>query len=290
MQGPYREYLLEGERAGARYALAAPRRVPLGAAGMHQGARAGSSLEFKEHRDYQPGDDLRHIDWNAYARSDQLTVKLFHEEVNPHLDLVLDGSRSMALEGSAKARAALSLAALLATAAGNAGYAHQVWLTRDGSAAVAGGNGRPGGWEEIAFDFRGSPADAFARRPPAWRPRGLRVLVSDLLWPGDPLHLLGPCAERATALAVIQLLAEADVSPPAGGNLRLVDSETDEVREVFVDGAAVRRYGEALARHQQNWHEGCRQVGATFVTLVAERYLRDRRLDELVAAEFLKVV
>ncbi len=290
MNATDRDFLLEGERAGARYALAAPRRVPRGAAGTHQGARAGSSLEFKEHRDYQPGDDLRHIDWNAYARSDQLTVKLFHEEVNPHLDVVLDGSRSMALEGSAKAGAALALAALLATAADNAGYAHQVWLTRDGSAAVVGGNGRPGAWEGVAFDFRGSPADAFARRPPAWRPRGLRVLVSDLLWPGDPLHLLGPCAERATAVAIVQLLAAADVNPPAEGNLRLVDVESDEVKEVFVDGAAVRRYREGLARHQQNWHQACRQVGALFVTLVAERFLRDWRLDELVAAEFLKVV
>jgi uncharacterized protein (DUF58 family) len=290
MPATHREFLREGEQAGARYALAAPRRVPLGMSGMHRGARAGSSLEFKEHRDYQPGDDLRHIDWSAYARSDQLTVKLYHEEVNPHLDLVLDGSRSMALEGSAKAQAALSLAALLATAAANAGYAHQVWLARDGTAAVLGGNGRPSDWEEIAFEFRGSPADAFARRPPAWRPRGLRVLISDLLWPGDPLHLLGPCVERATALAVIQLLAEADVNPPEGGNLRLVDVETDQVKEVFVDGAVVRRYREALARHQQNWHEACRQVGATFVTLVAERFVRDWRLDELVAAEFLKVV
>ena len=114
--------------------------------------------------------------------------------------------------------------------------------------------------------------------------------MTDLLWPGDPLQLLGPCAERATALAVVQLLAEADVNPAAEGNLRLVDAETDDVKEVYVDGAAVRRYREALARHQQNWHEACRQVGATFVTLVAERFLRDWRLDGLVAAEFLKVV
>jgi hypothetical protein len=116
------------------------------------------------------------------------------------------------------------------------------------------------------------------------------VLVSDLLWPGEPLHLLGPCAERATALAVVQLLAEADANPAAQGNLRLVDVETDEVKEVFVDAAAVRRYREALTRHQQNWHEACRQVGATFVTLIAERFVRDWRLDGLVAAEFLKVV
>src|SRR5262245_27124593 len=118
---PLRQSLLDGERPGARYALRAPRRPPARAAGLHQGARAGSSLEFKEHREYEPGDDLRHIDWNAYARSDQLVVKLYHEEVTPHVDIVLDGSRSMALEGTPKAAAATGLAGLFAAAAGNAG-------------------------------------------------------------------------------------------------------------------------------------------------------------------------
>ena len=107
MSEALRHSLLAGELAGSRYVLRTPRGLPAGTVGLHQGARAGSSLEFKEHRDYEPGDDLRHIDWNAYARSDHLVVKLFHEEVTPHLDIVLDGSRSMALTGSAKAAAAL---------------------------------------------------------------------------------------------------------------------------------------------------------------------------------------
>src|SRR5262249_28464003 len=77
-----REYLSEGERAGQRYSLSLPRQTPRGASGAVWGQRAGSSLEFKDYRDYQPGDDLRHIDWNAFARSDQLSVKLFREEIS----------------------------------------------------------------------------------------------------------------------------------------------------------------------------------------------------------------
>src|SRR6185312_362794 len=110
-----------GTRAGLRYALGLPRQAPVGVAGAALGQRAGSSLEFRDHREYQPGDDLRHIDWNAFARSDQLSVKVFREEITPHLDVVLDASRSMALEGTAKERATLALAALLVTAAANAG-------------------------------------------------------------------------------------------------------------------------------------------------------------------------
>src|SRR5438067_10290937 len=101
-----RHFLAEGERAGQRYRLGLPPRAPAGGAGVALAQRAGSSLEFRDYRDYQPGDDLRHVDWGAYARSDQLSVKLYREEVTPHADIVVDGSRSMALEGSAKEGAA----------------------------------------------------------------------------------------------------------------------------------------------------------------------------------------
>jgi uncharacterized protein (DUF58 family) len=286
----YRQSLLAGERVGSRYALEAPRRVPLGTVGLHQGRRSGSSLEFKEHRDYQPGDDLRHIDWNAYARSDQLTVKLFHEEVNPHLDLVLDGSKSMVLEGSAKGQAALGLAAFLAAAAENAGFSHRLWLAKDGCTAVIGSTERPGAWELIEFDFPGNLAESFARRPPAWRPRGIRVLLSDLLWMGDPLQVLGNFAEKSTVVIVLQVLAEADADPSDLGHLRLIDAETDQMREIFVDGQAQRKYRAALARHQEIWQTACRQVGALFAVIIAEQVVRDWRLDELVAAEVLKVI
>ncbi|HMX28251.1 MAG TPA: DUF58 domain-containing protein, partial [Blastocatellia bacterium] len=141
MNNRYREFLLEGERVGMRYALAVPRTTSATLAGLQMGQRAGSSLEFKDHRDYQPGDDLRRIDWNAFARSDKLTVKLFREEISPHLDVVLDGSRSMAVEPGAKAHAATALAAALAVAAENAGYSHAAWLAREWCAPIANGGG-----------------------------------------------------------------------------------------------------------------------------------------------------
>jgi uncharacterized protein (DUF58 family) len=286
-EGPL-PFLAEGERAGQRYALGLPRRTPLGVAGTATGRRAGSSLEFKDYRDYQVGDDLRHIDWNAYARSDQLSVKLFREEITPHLDVVLDDSRSMDLEDSAKARAALGLVALLVTAASNSGYTHAVWLMGGDFRPLPGGTGPPAGWGAIELAHRSSPAELLTRGAPPWRPRGVRVLLSDLLWVGEPLLALRQFSEGAAAAAVVQVLAAADAEPPEG-DLRLVDAETEQVREIHVDAAVARGYREALARHQQNWHEACRQTGAVFCTLVAEKVVRDWKLDELVAAELLRV-
>lgn len=284
-----RRYLIAGEQAGSRFALAAPRRVALGAGGVHLSNRAGSSLEFRDHREYQPGDDLRRIDWSAYGRTDKLIVKIYREEVSPHVDVVIDGSRSMALEDSAKLEAALGLAALVASAASNAGFSHCAWLAGEACLRVEGGTDRPSGWPPMNFDYTGNVEESFARNKPAWRRQGIRVLISDLLWLGNPLVSLQSLSRDAAAVFVIQVLASVDAAPQNRGNQRLIDSETGQVRELFIDAAALERYHNALDRHQQNWRAGCRQVGATMVSVVAEDLVRDWEVDELIAAEILTV-
>lgn len=272
-----------------RYALGLPKLAPVSAAGSALGHRAGSSQEFRDYRDYQPGDDLRHIDWNAYARSDQLSVKLYREEVHPHLDIVLDGSRSMDLEGTPKGRAAAALVAFFSQAAANSGFTHSTWLLCGDYRPVPNSQGPPEAWGEISFEHRDAPEEAPGRSPPGWRPRGLRVLVSDLFWLGEPMTTLRPLAERAAATVVVQLLARADAQPEGIGNLRLVDTETGQTRDLAVDTTVLRRYREGLARHQQNWHRACQQVGAVFTTAIAETLLADWQLEELVRAELLRV-
>ena len=289
MNETYQQYLIDGERAGARYALTAPRNVPFGIAGGQMGKRPGSSLEFIDHREYQPGDDLRRIDWSGFARSDKLTVKLYRDEVNPHLDVVIDGSCSMALEDTSKAQATLGLAAVFATAASNVGYSHTAWVAGDGCQQVDNGTNRPSIWAGLDFTYRGDLSTSFAKLPPSWRPFGLRVLLSDLLWSGDPLTMLAQFAEQATAVVVVQVLAEADANPTERGNIRLIDSETETVQEIFLDPVAAKRYRDALARHQESWHLAAKQTGAIITTVVAEEILSDWRLEALVAAEVLTI-
>ncbi len=289
MDDRYRQFLLEGERIGSRYALTIPPGAPVGPAGVQLSHRAGASLEFRDYRDYQPGDDLRRLDWSVYARSDRLTVKLYREEVSPHLDLVIDGSRSMALEDTRKLEAALSLAGLFATAAENAGFTHAAWLAGQTVSPIPNSTERPAAWENLDFGWRGTAAQSFENLPPAWRPRGLRVFISDLLFPGEPMRTLAHLTERSASVVVLQLLSEADVTPPDRGNLRLYDSETDETQEIFIDAAAQRDYRDALSRHLENWNRDCRQCGVLMSTLVAETLLRDWNLESLVAAEVLEV-
>jgi uncharacterized protein (DUF58 family) len=284
-----RDYLLEGERAARRYALAQPRGGPASRSGPAMGNRPGSSLEFRDYRGYEPGDDLRHIDWSAFARSDQLSVKLYREEVTPHCDVLIDGSRSMALEGSAKARATLALAGLFASAATNAGFSHAGWLLSAEVNPMGSLTKRTAEWENIAFDSALPPIAALAGAATQVKPRGIRVLLSDLLWDAEPGRVVRRLTERAAAVIVIQVLAEVDANPPYSGHIQLIDSETEEVREVRVDAERINRYRDNLTRLQGHWSDACRSLGAVFTTVIAEDLIRDWRLDSLVAAGVLQV-
>src|SRR5437763_278562 len=101
--------------AAAPFRLAMLRSPAGGRLGERLGSGTGSSLEFQDYRQYAAGDDLRHVDWAAYARSEVLSVRLYREEVAPRIDLLFDVSRSMVVTPE-KSRAYDELSALLACA------------------------------------------------------------------------------------------------------------------------------------------------------------------------------
>jgi uncharacterized protein (DUF58 family) len=285
MQPVLRQSLRDGEMLGARYALQIPQVAASGIIGSRAGHRAGSSIDFQDYREYQPGDDLRFIDWGIFARSDRLTVKLFREEVTPHLDLILDGSRSMNLADTAKAKAVAQLAALLATSAANAQCSQAVWLSGEGFQRLPNDTLTPSAWDKLELDSPRTPEQAYEILPPKFRRLGVRVFVSDLLWPGEPLQLLRRLRDGAAALFVIQLLARDDATPPEHGNLRVVDSETGEENEIYIDSSSAKQYAENLAALQQSWSDACRQCGAQMTTIIAEDL--ENSLTELEAMQLL---
>ena len=282
MPDSHRSALQAGEQLGLRYSLVLPQASMHGQRGERLGRFSGSSVDFQDYREYQPGDDLRHIDWNAYARSNQLTVKLFREEVQPHLDLILDTSRSMALEDTAKSRALYQLAALLATAATNARCSHAIWTMGDGFQRVANDTQPPGAWGTIALESARPFEEAYGLVPPRLRRHGIRVLISDLLWPGDPLPSLRKLTQDAAAVHVVQLLAAADTEPPQAGNVELTDHETGETLALYIDASIQDQYRRTLERLQQSWANAARQTGTQLVTLIAESATQNlQRLEEI---------
>jgi len=278
-----RAALRRGSEAGGRYALATPREAGAHSTGQRAGLRPGRSLDFRDYRDYEPGDDLRQVDWNVYARTDKLAVKLYQEEVCPHADIVLDTSRSMALAESAKCAAAAGLAAMLATAAANARFTVAVWIgLGERLVRLPGDAARPESWLPPAFDGRLPLPEWLRLEPPAFKRRGVRFLISDLLWPGEPEEVLGRLDDGAAATHVLHLLGAADVAPPDQGFIRVVDAETDEELDLFLDATARERYAAALHTHTAAWSEACRKAHVTLVRVVAEEFAAAWSLDWLL--------
>jgi len=286
MTTSYRPSLITGEKLGLRYALTLPHATLAGQRGEQLGRRSGSSVDFQDYRDYQPGDDLRHIDWNAYARTDQLTVKLFREEVQPHLDLILDTSGSMALTGSPKADALHQLAAIFATAAGNARCSQTVWMTGEGFQRVANDSQPPSAWGNIPLGNAISFEQSHSLLPPRLRRQGIRVIISDLFWPGNPLPTLRKLTEGAASVYIVQLLAPGDLEPPQPGNVQLEDSETGETLSLYIDTTVQEQYRQTLRQLQQSWDNAAKQTGAKLVTITANNIEASlRNLEECNALE-----
>lgn len=285
----YQEYLKSGVQEGMMYSLLIPRDAMRGAAGYQLSNNAGSSLDFKDFREYEQGDDLRRIDWNAYARSDKLIVKLYREEVSPHLDLLIDASRSMNLAGSDKQAGLLKLSGLFSAAAMNSKCSLRAWSSGNNVQEVINGTKLAIEWGEIKFEGKISPSEAVHLRPaPRWRRHGIRVMLSDLMWEADPLLFLRAFAEGAAAVHIIQVLCRDEISPQIQGNSQLVDIELGMQQQVFIDAVTRRRYCEALALHQQQWRNACRQVGATFTIVIAEDVMEENmRCDALEQAQVL---
>ena len=283
------ESLMQGYHWGSNTLFVDPPVSPTGTVGNTLARATGSSLEFMEHREYMPGDDLRRIDWNAYARNDRLALKLFRDEVNPHVDLLLDVSKSMALPDSRKAEAACALAGFFASAAAEAHFTFHLWVTDNGCRKLGRSTGMPTAWDPFDFTSVQTPADALQQQPPNWRPRGIRIFVSDLLFLADPEQVVAAIAANAAVTVVVQLLATRDANPPAEGNLRLIDSETNQRFELFLDALARKRYLANLGRHQENYNAACRRHGATMTTLLDEPFLEQHTIDDLLAAEILRV-
>jgi uncharacterized protein (DUF58 family) len=227
--------------------------------GERKSPRKGMSVEFSDYRQYGVGDDLRYVDWNIYGRLDRLYLKLFVDEEDLCLHLLLDGSGSMSFGEPSKLRYAARLAAAL-------GFVGLVNLERVGIAVVR--DRMAEGWSPtrgrgqflslLEFTGRlraGGPTGlseglaAYALRS---REPGVAVLISDLLDPAGYERGLKALLEHRFDVHVIHVLAAEEVDPTLAGDLRLTDTETGEVRDLTMDGEALgdyrQRLGDFLAR------------------------------------------
>ncbi len=286
MKNPVYRAALESALSRAGEVELATPRLTAGLDGRRIGRRTGNALEFSEYREYQAGDDLRRLDWGVYARSGQLMVKLYSEEVDPRCDILLDDSASMSVE-EPKAAAALGLAGLLAQAAMNAGFSLAVWHAGE-TLRKERRPGFPLEWSGCGFDGDASPGDALDRFDGGFYSRGIRIAVSDLLWADAPERFLRRLTDGALRVVVIQLLTRDELEPNVSGNVSLIDTESGEERELAADDALVARYRSRLARHREMWDHAAEEYGVRLIRLTVEEFYPAWNLQPLFHSGVLK--
>ncbi len=240
-----------------------------GESGNWLGAGIGSSIDFQDHRQYLPGDDPRYIDWQAYARTGNYTMKLYREEVSPRVDLVLDASGSMFFNDQKRDRA-LELFYFCAESALQSGSSLRCH-------AVSGERSVPWPLDAI-FAYRpasiairecDTPASPALARVP-WRQGAMRVLVSDLLFPGSPEPLLASLTMAKGRGVIFAPFCAAEAEPDWQGNIEMVDCETQRRRVQHVGIDLLVRYAETYLRHFALWKEHSRKHGVLVSRIAAE--------------------
>ena len=255
--------------------------------GERRSVRRGQSVEFADYRTYATGDDLRQLDWNAYARLERLFVKLFVEEEDVTVHVLVDASRSMDYGEPNKLDAARRAAAALAYLGLASMDRVSVAFLGDGTALAM----RPLRGKRRAtelFTFLTEPRHerltglASAARAYASRMRGTGplVLISDLMDPGY-LHALRDLAGTRSQLSVLHLLAPEELEPEVAPDARLVDQETGQQVEVSGDDDLVDRYRARLEEWSEEIGSFVSRRGGAYVRVPSDIDLADLLFDVL---------
>jgi uncharacterized protein (DUF58 family) len=236
-----------------RLAIAA-KRVRLGfAKGERRSKRKGSSVEFADYRDYVQGDDLRFVDWNIFGRLDQLYLKLFMEQEDLTVHLLIDASRSMDFGTPPKIDFACKIAAAI-------GYIALVGYDRVSVEAFSGAETRrmrPRRGKASAaklFSFIESiGAEGGTHLEQACRSyvirnraKGVAVLISDFFDEEGFESCLRRLTQSGSDLYAIHVLAPEEIDPQLSGDLKLLDSETNAFTEVSTSRTLLKRYKQNL--------------------------------------------
>jgi uncharacterized protein (DUF58 family) len=270
------------------------------AGGEHLSLNRLPTAIFSDHRPYSPGDDFRHIDWNAYAHHQEMVVKLGEVEQSVGIHVLLDVSRSMAgpaplkgAAGSPKLRAAQRLAAAL----GYLALAHNDRLSVVPFGVVpqpafgpAQGKGRL--IELLKFIERLQPdqptalAGALMMYAQRHERGGLLVICSDLLAPEGLEQALRALPPPRWQVLVLHLLDQRELRPDLTGPIELEDAETGQRLPITLDAVTLAAYRRNIAEWQERLAAACARRGATYAQVLAHwpleqqvvPYLRARRI------------
>ena len=249
--------------------LAMRGRAQGGAGGTRRSRQTGSSAEFSDYREYIPGDDIRRLDWNAYARFDRLFLKLFMEEQESRVTVLLDASASMEAKWTA-ARSAAEAVGYLALTGGDRLCTQ---ILKNGRALrspeFAGRASFPrltGFLDSCVPDGTEGTLTEAVKHTEGLR-KGLCFLITDGYTEDALKETLDYLRYMKQETAVIQVLSAGELRPEMEGALRLEDSESGEKLDLLADRSALDAYRGALESFLKDVRGNCASREALYLLL-----------------------
>jgi uncharacterized protein (DUF58 family) len=232
-----------------RLSLRARRPVKGWGAGQRRSRRTGHSVEFADFRAYGSGDDMRYVDWSIYSRTGRMHVKLFVDDEDLCLHMLVDGSASMAsgtpskLQWASQLASSLSFIGLSGQERVGAGIVRNQVV--DGIPPTR-GRGRINAFFDFFQGVRGEGETDLNHSMRSYsqtaKGAGLAVVISDLLDSGGYADGLKALQERGFEVHVIHILSPEDLKPDAAGDVRLVDQENGESLLLRLDDRSLAIY------------------------------------------------
>ncbi len=268
-------------------AATAVARLPLrsgqcsGVAGSVLGQGTGSSIDFQDQRQYMPGDDPRHINWQAYARSGNYTMKLYRQEVTPRVDLIFDASASMFLH-EAKAMRTWELLYFCLESALRLGASVKLHTLRQDVRETPIDRALAYDWPDESSAYKPELCVLLERVP--LRAGSLRVVVSDLLDESPPERAVAALTiNRGRALLLVPFCIE-ESNPNWSGNIEFEESEMQVLTKQRVEPDVLTRYLRAYETHFFLWREQCARRGVGFARVSSDVEFLGALRAEAVAA------
>ncbi len=246
--------------------------------GLHRSPLRGFSIEFAEHREYAPGDDVRHVDWKVFGRTDKFYVKQYEDETNLICYLVLDVSESMAYQGPGSAMSKLEYARCLVAA-----FSWLVLQQQDAVALATIGEqvhdrlrpaSHPSQWDNVLRMLEGaSPAGATRIGPTLhelaerYRKRGIVIILSDLFTEVDELIAgLRHFGHRRHDVVVLEVLDPAELDFPFQRFSSFQGFE--QLGNLLADPAAIRTgYLKEMEESRNKMKQEVRKLGMELVSV-----------------------
>ncbi len=264
--------------------------------GNHKTKSFGSSCEFSDYRDYMAGDDITKIDWNAYARFENLYLKLYMDERQMHTRIYVDASRSMAYGKGKKDEQALRLAATLAYLSINEMDKVSIYAVRDkqlesvvtnllGKDAYVSSIAK---LNEVVFDGDSYISDSIVPSKVGYGD-GLSVIISDFLTDNDFETAIDHLASKKRDILCIQVLSKEELNPLIRGKMHFFDSETtSKFYRKNINRDIIKAYKQALEFATGRIRDYCAARGADYMLVPAEESVYKIFFDKLVNMGVLK--